>query len=117
MVKDYSRRFSRAGAAKQKVVNRKSSGPWSGRLFWKYVGLLVSIALLCGLSGSLWFGYMIRAGLRDLGVINVALEKSREENQLLNFEKNQLLSIKKIEKKVGPEAGLYRPTKPQIIRP
>ncbi len=118
MVKDYSRKYSRAGGLRQKVAERKSSGSGAGgKLFRKLVGLLVGGALVCGLCGSLWFGYMIRQGLRNLGTANVALEKNREENRLLNLERNKLLSREKIEKKAGEEAGLYRPSGKQIIRP
>lgn len=117
MVNDYSRRYSRAGVARQKVADRKSSGPGDRGLFWKLAGLLISGALLCSLFGSLWFGYMIRRGLRELGTANVALEKKQEENRLLHREKNQLLSRSRIEKKVREEAGLYRPSAKQIIRP
>ena len=117
MVNDYSRRYSRAGGSRQKVAERKSYGPGAGKLFWKLVGVLVSGALVCGLFGSLWFGYMIRQGLRNLGAANVVLEKNREENRLLNLERNKLVSRKKIEKTVKKEAGLYRPSAKQIIRP
>ncbi len=117
MVKDYSRKYFRAGSARQKVAGRKSQESGARGLLWKLTGLLICVALLCGLSGSLWFGYMIRKGLHELDSGNATLEKIKEENRLLSREKGELLSRNKIEKRGREEAGLYRPSAKQIIRP
>lgn len=116
MLPDYSKRYPSVVKGKQKVTGRKYASPDDSGKLLKVIGVLVTIAMLLGISASVWFGWLIRAGLDELG----GSQKTRQELTALNSnlvaQRNSLLTREKVEA-AAKEIGLYPPTAKQIRRP
>jgi hypothetical protein len=86
--------------------NRRHSS--AGRMLRKSVGVLLVIALLAGVTSSLWLGSQIRTSLGDIGrgrEIHAALVT---QNRELLAKKNRLLARNHIET-VAKDMGLHPP--------
>lgn len=116
MFRDYSKRYPSVVKGKQRVAGRKYAGPDDSNKLLKVITVVVTIAMLLGVSASIWFGWLIRAGLDELG----GSQKTRQEFTALNSKlvarRNSLLTREKIEA-AAEKIGLYPPTAKQIRRP
>ena len=117
MIRDYSPRYSGPVGTRQNVSSRKFRVSAGRGLFWKGVGFVAAGGVIVAMLGSLWFGLMVRDGLRDLGSRQVYLVQARNENSGLEQGKNELMARERIEVRASLQSGLYSPSAGQVIGP
>jgi len=113
MINDYTDRCVATGwhnhTHRQRIFAKKNRRhSTAGLVLWKSVGVLLVIALLAGVTSSLWFGRQIRTALDDIGrgrEIHAALIS---QNRELLAQKNRLLARSHVET-VAKGIGLYPP--------
>lgn len=116
MMRDYSKRYSSLTTGKQKVAGRKYARFNDNNKFLKIIGIVVTVAMIFGVSASVWLGWLVRIGLDELS----KNQKTSQELTILNnglvAQRNRLLAREKIEV-AAKELGLYPPAPKQIRRP
>jgi len=117
MIRDYSPRYSGPAGARQNISYRKSRISAGSGLFWKGVGFIAGGGVVLAMLGSLWFGLMVREGLRELGARQVYLSQARDENSELEQGKKLLMAREHIEKRAALQSGLYSSSTGQVIGP
>ena len=120
MINDYTDRCVATGwhnhTHRQRIFAKKNRRhSTAGLVLWKSIGVLLVIALLAGVTSSLWLGSQIRTALGDIGrgrEIHAALIS---QNRELRAQKNRLLArshVETVAKGMGlhpPKAGQIRP--------
>jgi hypothetical protein len=86
--------------------NRRHST--AGLVLWKSVGVLLIIALLAGITSSLWLGRQIRTALDDIGRGKEIHAELVSKNRELRAQKKQLLTRSHVET-VAKGMGLHLP--------
>ena len=117
MIRNYSPRYSGMVGARQNVFSRRFRVSAGRSLFWKGVGFVAAGGVIVAMLGTLWFGSMIRDGLRDLGSRQVYLVQARNENSGLVQGKKELMARERIEVRASLQSGLYSPSAAQLIGP
>ena len=117
MINNYTNRCVATGwynhAPRQRIFarrNRRTSG--AGIMLWKSVGVLLVIALMAGVSTSLWFGSQIRTALDDIGRGRELHAELVAQNRELLAKKDQLLARSHIET-AAKRMGLHPPNNGQ----
>ena len=111
MIRDFSTTFD----GKQSIRFRPIQVAEAGFL-WRFTGLIATIAMFVGISGTLVFGWLIKTGLNDIGNMGVSrLDLMKTQKELL-VERDALLLTDNIEQ-MAAKIGLFPPTKRQIRRP
>lgn len=110
MVSDYSPRYrgkikQKPGRPKPTAKQKISCGPW----FWKLAGVLVVVATMVGIAGSLWFSWKIRRGLDDLALAQEKGNELQRVSLLLHEEEKVFFSKERIEAMSIEELSLYPP--------
>ncbi len=108
MIQDYINTFEDRQTVKIKPLSFKGS-----RLLRKNVGVLLTGAMVVGLSVCLVFGFLIRSGLNDLARIQVSKIELIKAQQSLYEKRQVLLDRDRIESSVK-DFGLLNPIKGQI---
>ena len=106
----------------QKIRGKRSDKP--GRLWlWKLVGVVVTIAMISGVTGTFFVGLKIRDGLEELLCCQQTRTDIKEVNKALYSQKKNLTSKEHIEALAAVKLGLYAPSagKPsggmRVVRP
>jgi hypothetical protein len=118
MINDYTDRCVATGwhshTHRQRIFARKNRRhSTAGLILWKSVGVLLVIAVLAGITTSLWFGRQIRTALDDIGQGKEMHAALVSQNRELIAKKKQLLARSHVET-VAKGMGLYPPTSGQI---
>jgi len=117
MIRNYSPRYSGPVGVRQNVSSRKYRVSAGRGSFWKGVGFVAAGGVVLAMLGSLWFGLMVRDGLRDLGARQVHLAQAQDENSGLDQGKKELMSRERIEVRTALQSGLHSPSAGQLIGP
>ena len=117
MINDYTDRCVATGwythAPRQRIFARKNRRNSSaGLMLWKSVGVLLVIALMAGVSTSLWFGSQIRTALDDIGRGRELHAELVAQNRELLAQKDRLLARSHIEA-AAKGMGLHPPNNGQ----
>ncbi len=79
------------------------------RWFWKLTGLLVVVATIIGILGSLWFSWKIRSGLDDLARAQERGNELQQVSLLLYEDEKNFFSKERIEDVAADQLALYPP--------
>ena len=83
----------------------------SGKLWlWKLVGAVVTLAMICGVTGTFVMGLKIRDGLDELVCCQQIGVGIRKVNRTLYSEKKIITSKEHIEALAAVRLGLYAPS-------
>ena len=93
----------------QKVRGKRSDK--SGRLWlWKLVGTVITLAMICGVTGTFLVGLKIRDGLDELVCCQQTGADIKKVNNKLYSEKKNLTRKEHIEALAAVRLGLYAPS-------
>ena len=93
----------------QKVRGKRSDK--SGRLWlWKLVGTVITLAMICGVTGTFLVGLKIRDGLDELVCRQQTGADIKKVNNTLYSEKKKLTRKEHIEALAAVRLGLYAPS-------
>ncbi|NOR10924.1 MAG: hypothetical protein GQ541_05495 [Desulfovibrionaceae bacterium] len=82
-----------------------------GRLWlWKLIGTVITIAMICGVTGTFLVGLKIRAGLDELVCCQQTGADIKKVNNKLYSEKKNLTRKDHIEALAAVRLGLYAPS-------
>lgn len=115
-MRDYSKRYSSAATGKQKIVGRKYTSSGGNNKFLKVIGVIVTVAMVFGVSASVWLGWLVRVGLDELSKNQNTAQELTVLNNKLVVQRNRLLARENIEV-AAKELGLYPPASKQIRKP
>lgn len=93
----------------QKVRGKRSDN--TGRLWlWKLVGTVITLAMICGVTGTFLVGLKIRDGLDELVCCQQTGADIKKVNNKLYSEKKNLTRKDHIEALAAVRLGLYAPS-------
>ena len=116
MAKDYSQRYSLASGGKQRVAGRRSPKVRPPQWMLKFVGVVVTLAMVSGMATSLFLGWAIRNGLDELSQSKSAFQEYSRLNQNLIAQRDDLSSQERVAA-VVEKMGLRSPSPDQLRRP
>jgi len=106
--------FSNVLAGKRQVVKGKSILTGSAGFLGKTFGVALTGIMLCGFCGSIFMGWMIKAGLDEMASQESIKNEQLQIRKILVAEKNQLLAKGNFEL-AASGMGLY-PVSPSQVK-
>ena len=114
-MRDYAKKYSGAGGGRQKIAGRRGNGS-DGEKPFQILGVITIVAMLLGVSGSIWFGVALQDSLGRLDKGKQEKIELAAANVALFAEKEALLQKEKVEAAAGG-LGLFPPSEKQMRRP
>ena len=109
LAQGYSGRHGFVVSRRQKVRRKTADKP--NRLWlWKLVGTIITLAMICGVSGTFFVGLKIRNSLDELSTQKQKLVQVEKENNQLQSEKKTVMSKEYVEALAAVRLGLYAPS-------